>query len=363
MTRISILLGGIAMVAASACHAQLLGGGNIGGGGSGIGSLTGSLGGGIGGMTGRLDGDVQGSLRSQQLREAAHIDRVRVRELRAQEKAARRNSANPANNRAMADTAMPIAATGRGSGSIGSAPLASAGSFQGSTAVTDTRAIDVVRGRTFAARAEAEASRRGLDRVGRSAGGVAVYVPVPVATGHTLYRGGGTYLHAGGNYGSGYFGDGYFGGGRVSAPPVQADETQYRELQRDTAGTGITIEQRGADLIMELPADVTFAFDRADIQPRFVSALDAVARTIAAYPATEVEVIGHTDGVGSDAYNFGLSQRRGASVADFLVSRHTDPERLVVEGLGKTEPVASNATITGRAANRRVEIVLHGHSV
>lgn len=87
-----------------------------------------------------------------------------------------------------------------------------------------------------------------------------------------------------------------------------------------------------------------------------------MARTIAAYSTTDVEAIGHTDAVGSDAYNFALSQRRGASVADFLVNRHTNPERLVVERLGKTEPVASNATVAGRAANRRVEIVLHGQA-
>lgn len=139
-------------------------------------------------------------------------------------------------------------------------------------------------------------------------------------------------------------------------------DRQYRDLQADVAGTGITIERRGPDLVLQLPADVTFAFDRSDIQPRFVPTLDAVARTVADYGGTDVEVIGHTDSLGSDAYNLALSQRRGARVADYPVYRNTDARRLIVEAMGESEPIASNATIGGRAANRRVEIILHPRS-
>ena len=98
MTRIGILLGGIALAAASAGHAQLLGGGGVGGmvggmGGGGLGGGSGNLSGRLGGAMGSVDGDVQGSLHSQQLREAAHLDRVRAREARAAAKAAQRNPA------------------------------------------------------------------------------------------------------------------------------------------------------------------------------------------------------------------------------------------------------------------------------
>ncbi len=300
----------------------------------------GGVSGGLGGTMGRVDGDVQGSLRSQQLRDAAHTERLRARELRAQDKAARQNLANRSVGGGIAGSAPSVTAAGAGSVTGGPTPTSTAtGTFRRDTPAIDTSAIDAVRSRSFAVRAEAEAGQRGLRRVGRSVTGVAVYVPavaVGFAAPRAVYGGGGTYVYGGG----------YYDGGGVAVPPVPVDDRQYRELQRDTAGTGVTVERRGADLVMELPADVTFAFDQADIQPRFLPALDAVARTIAAYPATDVEVIGHTDAVGSDAYNFALSQRRGSSVADFLVSRHTDPQRLVVEGLGKTEPVASNATVT-----------------
>ncbi|MDP9086910.1 MAG: OmpA family protein [Pseudomonadota bacterium] len=124
-------------------------------------------------------------------------------------------------------------------------------------------------------------------------------------------------------------------------------------------GTGASVTRRGNDLVLELPADVTFAFDKADIQPRFLGTLSAVARSLTAYRATDVEIIGHTDSIGSDQYNLALSERRGRSVADFLVDRAADPSRLVVEAMGKSEPIASNATLAGRAANRRVELVFH----
>ena len=111
--------------------------------------------------------------------------------------------------------------------------------------------------------------------------------------------------------------------------------------------------------MVQLPADVTFAFDKSDIRPQFYGALAAFARSLDAYPASDVEIVGHTDAVGSDAYNLALSERRGRSVADFLVGRRTEPSRLVVEAMGKSEPIESNATVAGRAANRRVEFVIH----
>ncbi len=111
--------------------------------------------------------------------------------------------------------------------------------------------------------------------------------------------------------------------------------------------------------MVALPADVTFAFDRADIQPRFYGALSAFARTLAAYPGTDVQVVGHTDAVGAERYNLSLSERRGRAVADYLVAARTEPARLVVEAMGESQPVASNASVQGRAANRRVELIVH----
>ncbi|CAM3979131.1 OmpA-like domain-containing protein [Novosphingobium lubricantis] len=135
-------------------------------------------------------------------------------------------------------------------------------------------------------------------------------------------------------------------------------ERQYVVFQDDLRGTGVTVHKRGEQIVLELPSDVNFAFDKYDIQPRFYSVLNAVSRTLAKYPATYVDVYGHTDAIGSFAYNQTLSERRADAVADYLAGRSVNGARLHVEGFGKTQPVASNATVAGRAANRRVEIIL-----
>ena len=133
---------------------------------------------------------------------------------------------------------------------------------------------------------------------------------------------------------------------------------QQEVLDHELAGTGVEVHRRGQQIFIEMPSDVTFAFDKYDIQPRFDPVLSAVARTINQFPATYVDIVGHTDAIGSYSYNQVLSERRAESVADFLVGQHALSDRFYVEGRGKTEPIASNATIDGRAANRRVEIIL-----
>ena len=87
--------------------------------------------------------------------------------------------------------------------------------------------------------------------------------------------------------------------------------------------------------------------------------LEDVSRTLNAYPQTLVDVVGHADSTGADAYNQTLSERRATSVADFLVRRgRVLPDRLYVAGMGERNPIASNETPDGRARNRRVEIIL-----
>ena len=135
-------------------------------------------------------------------------------------------------------------------------------------------------------------------------------------------------------------------------------DRQYVVLQNDLRGTGVEVIKRNNQIVLEMPSDVTFAFDKHDIQPRFYGVLNAVSRTLGKYPATYVDVNGHTDAIGSYAYNQRLSERRADAVADYLADRSVNGARMHVQGFGKTEPIASNATISGRAANRRVEIIL-----
>jgi len=88
--------------------------------------------------------------------------------------------------------------------------------------------------------------------------------------------------------------------------------------------------------------------------------LDNAVRVLKANSTLKIEIHGHTDSVGSDAYNQRLSERRAQAVKDRLVSKGIDADRLATRGLGKSDPVASNATPEGRAQNRRVEFNVVG---
>ena len=108
--------------------------------------------------------------------------------------------------------------------------------------------------------------------------------------------------------------------------------------------------------VVTLDADVLFAFDKSDIRPGAAAELDGLAEQIKANPGTQLEVQGHADSRGSDEYNQGLSERRAASVANYLAGRGVNPARMTAVGFGENRPVANNDTEEGRALNRRVEI-------
>ncbi|RYY44825.1 MAG: OmpA family protein, partial [Sphingomonadales bacterium] len=199
------------------------------------------------------------------------------------------------------------------------------------------------------------AARRGLRRVEATASGVQVFVPQVAVAAPAVPS---VAVRAYPAYSSGY----YYEPGAVFVGSTYVDGymgRQYQDLESSLRGTGASVKRRGNDLIVMLPADVTFAFDKADIRPRFYGVLNAFARTMRKYPGTDVEVVGHTDAVGSETYNLGLSERRGRAVADFLVDQDAEPARLVVEAMGEADPIASNASVSGRAANRRVELIVH----
>ena len=101
---------------------------------------------------------------------------------------------------------------------------------------------------------------------------------------------------------------------------------------------------------------VNFAFDSAEITPESEVILDAAAESLKESPGVRVEVAGHTDSTGPEAYNEGLSKRRAQAVFDYLTSKGIDASRLDAVGYGETKPVADNGTRDGRAQNRRVEL-------
>ena len=146
------------------------------------------------------------------------------------------------------------------------------------------------------------------------------------------------------------------GGVAGGAIGYQLDQ-QIKELDEATAGTGIDVSQTpdGNSILVNLP-DVTFAVDSTAISPSFRAALDEVAASMQKYPNSLIDVMGHTDSTGSDAYNLDLSKRRAEAVANYLVSRGVSRARIETIGYGEQYPVADNSTAEGRAQNRRVEI-------
>ena len=102
--------------------------------------------------------------------------------------------------------------------------------------------------------------------------------------------------------------------------------------------------------------DVNFDFDKASLRPQAYAKLDAAAESLKEWGDGKVEVAGHTDSRGSDAYNMDLSLRRAETVRDYLVTKGIPSDRLVVKGYGESQPVADNATDEGRFQNRRVEL-------
>jgi OmpA-OmpF porin, OOP family len=109
-----------------------------------------------------------------------------------------------------------------------------------------------------------------------------------------------------------------------------------------------------------LAADVLFDFDKAVLKPEGKSKLDDLANRVRGINLEVVIAIGHTDSIGSDAYNQKLSVRRAESVKSYMVSKGVEPNRVYTEGKGEKQPVASNKTKDGRQKNRRVEIEVIG---
>ncbi len=132
-------------------------------------------------------------------------------------------------------------------------------------------------------------------------------------------------------------------------------EEQKRQMEASTRGTGVEVTQTSDNqLKLNIPSDISFASGRSDIQPNFRQILDDFARGLQGNPNARVTIIGRTDNVGSDAVNDPLSVNRAASVRNYLTSRGVPAAHISIDGRGEREPIASNATVEGRARNRRV---------
>ncbi len=135
-------------------------------------------------------------------------------------------------------------------------------------------------------------------------------------------------------------------------------DQQEAKLRARLDGTGVSVTRIGDNITLNMPGNITFDTDRYDLKSTFFPVLDSVTLVLQEFDQTLIEVAGHTDSTGSDAYNLTLSQQRAASVSDYLKSRQILPDRLITVGAGEHSPVASNETETGRQLNRRVELTI-----
>ena len=147
-------------------------------------------------------------------------------------------------------------------------------------------------------------------------------------------------------------------GAAVGAGVGNILDRQEAELRRQIGDGRIGIDNTGSQLIVTMPQDILFAVNSSTVQPVLQDDLVALAGVLRNYPNQTVQVIGHTDNTGSAAFNQTLSESRARAVANIIRSAGPGSSRIVAIGRGESQPVASNATVSGRAQNRRVEIVI-----
>jgi len=145
-------------------------------------------------------------------------------------------------------------------------------------------------------------------------------------------------------------------GGLTGAAVGHYMDQQEAELRAQLQSTGVSVTRVGNQIILNMPSNITFTTDSSTVQPGFNQTLVSVGLVLKKFPKTVVDVTGHTDNTGSSAHNQDLSQKRAVAVATVLANQGVDQRRFYIEGKGEDDPIASNATESGRSQNRRVEI-------
>lgn len=135
-------------------------------------------------------------------------------------------------------------------------------------------------------------------------------------------------------------------------------DRQQAKLRERLAASGVSVTRSGDNIILNMPSDITFDVNQADVKPGFYETLNSVAIVLKEFDKTTISVLGHADSTGSDQYNLELSQRRALAVSNYLAAQGVNPGRLSAIGYGESRPVADNSTAQGRALNRRVEILI-----
>jgi len=133
-------------------------------------------------------------------------------------------------------------------------------------------------------------------------------------------------------------------------------DKQAAEIQNAIPSAEVIREGEG--IIVKFDSGILFDFDSSNLKAAAKENVRTLANSLNEYPGTDIKIVGHTDNKGTESYNMSLSERRAAAVKAYAVSQGVPNARLSTLGKGFSEPIADNATETGRAANRRVEIVI-----
>ncbi|SFD89081.1 Outer membrane protein OmpA [Sulfitobacter brevis] len=146
-------------------------------------------------------------------------------------------------------------------------------------------------------------------------------------------------------------------GGALGAGVGYSLDKQEADLRRQL-DSNVIITNTGDRLIVTLPQDILFATDSTSVQPGLRDDLRALANNVNVYSNSTLQVIGHTDSDGAASYNQQLSEGRANAVANILIADGVPSSRVRAMGRGESQPVASNLNASGKAQNRRVEIVI-----
>jgi OOP family OmpA-OmpF porin len=148
--------------------------------------------------------------------------------------------------------------------------------------------------------------------------------------------------------------------GRPAARPIPAPEPVVMQPEVQPVAPVVQPAPQPVSEKVSFAAEALFDFDRAVVKPEGKAGLDELMSKLQGMDTEVMIAVGHTDSVGSDAYNQTLALRRADAVKAYLVSKGLDQARLYTEGKGETQPVADNGTAEGRAKNRRVVIEVVG---
>jgi outer membrane protein OmpA-like peptidoglycan-associated protein len=146
-------------------------------------------------------------------------------------------------------------------------------------------------------------------------------------------------------------------GGAAGAIIGHQMDQQAKELQQNIPGA--TVTRVGEGIVVTFASGLLYDFDSDIVRAEAAQNLSTLAASLGKYPNTDLLIVGHTDSVGTDQYNQGLSERRARAASNYLIGQGVNAGRLQAVGRGETEPIAENNTDPGRQLNRRVEVAIY----